>query len=1505
MKRITVLALLSLAAVLHGEARESLDLTGNDWELGNADTLDLSAMPTTTRWRGNVRVPTTEYNVQSIDSSPYPPGYPATAFFEADGKTPKVKQNLSAWLRKKIELPASMLNERSVFLHLGNVAFRSAVWVNGSKASECIQATLPQDIDITRFVHPGENELVIAYTAREGLVDVKNRCYLAPNAGTGAGIHQTARLDFLPTMFIRDVFVKTDLSKDALSFELEIVNGGVVSETVTPRIRIRSQSAPSGVLATFTGDRVTVPLGTAVVTRLRGNWKAPVLWDLNSPVLYDAEALLLQDENCVDVTTQSFGVRTFAVRDRDFLLNGRKITLLRGSTLDPIDDPTLVPPWMGMDRKLNANRLHLGFCNPQHLRIADRQGYLVVPESAWWHVDAYPEETAAVWLPGVKAYFNGWIKTLRNHPSVVIWSLANETFWGQTGDAKMKIAAEIVNTVREADDSRPLQGDGEVSWKGQLDIINIHYPENEAGEISAKFPSAGLNMPNDTWFLRQQGEIATWRARFVWDRPLIVGESFCNGLDQKEEYSSFMGDSVFDGEKWLKQRLTGLGAGNVDDHMDNLFTETIKKYVTEYRAVGVAGINVWTGEQADFMPPQQVRPLDFHPNADAGKLFKRRIVMLNDGDTVLTHLYATLTVNHAIMWSQEITLDLKPGEKQEVELEVEMPETLGPEEGTLLVVLNRYWPYEVSRFSQTVHIIPEFDLSEFKGDIAVMGGIDPEVALLYKLQGLHDEITEKTKLVIVSQDSLDRQAEKQLSAFAEQGGCVLVLPMPLWRPFRQELPERDKDHAATQAWLRAPSHPMLGAMKAEQFSFWKPDNLVSTGTFRKPTTGAFELPLDCGGRFGMAWTPLVEIPVGKGAFILTTFDLEKAALADPGARQLLANLIRYGCTRPNREEAPLNILPHQNPQLKDALAMTRINGEVGVGKRGPVLVDASATIDASVLGELKGALRDGRVVWLHGFSPDTAGKLQGLFDFPLVLAPKPADNPGAIVTAVDALTQGVANFDLFWYRGTLIGRKTPPTPTAEIGRWFLKSPHAKPLTCPAYLSEIKVGEGTVLFDTLRWEHALGAETDKALRIASLLMHNAGASFQAQETARYKRFQVDLKDAANMGFYDPVADDGAGGWTDQGRNDMRFFMINHTGKAGGEDSGMDEPVPAIPETIVLNNVPYRLLDPERNGGKSVVSLGSDTFGTKLPRRANGVKIGAKAEILCFLHAAAWAGIPDGTPIAEVVVHYEDGTSAVIPIRAGMEVGDWHSPKPLGGASVAWTGHNHISKHIGLWSFPWKNPWPEKTMVSLDVCGGLSQAQYVLVALTGSVKRDESEAVIAEWNFEKEEYASSLQSVGRRPERLESGFKTGRDSFFRVPLDTTPFPAAMSSAPYSVSVEFTPTAAPDAPLSGLIQVGTYLKNGFRILLAQDLRVHVAVYSDAGVYTLNSATPVDMNRRNLVEISFDGLKAVLSVNGKIAKIQKGTYPGPCSNPAIVGAADGLNYHFNGVIHDIQIKE
>ena len=147
--------------------------------------------------------------------------------------------------------------------------------------------------------------------------------------------------------------------------------------------------------------------------------------------------------------------------------------------------------------------------------------------------------------------------------------------------------------------------------------------------------------------------------------------------------------------------------------------------------------------------------------------------------------------------------------------------------------------------------------------------------------------------------------------------------------------------------------------------------------------------------------------------------------------------------------------------------------------------------------------------------------------------------------------------------------------------------------------------------------------------------------------------VDISDVVNMGFRDDVAGDGKGGWTDQGPgNDLRAFQE---------------------KTVAAGGSIFRITDPEKNAGKSVIVLGR-TF----PREVT-LPVSGRGRYLQLLHATGWT-VP-GTA-GEITVTFADGSSQKIEVVSFRDVGNWWDPSNYPNGAVIWHGKNRLA-NLGLY------------------------------------------------------------------------------------------------------------------------------------------------------------------------------------------------------------------------------
>jgi hypothetical protein len=159
---------------------------------------------------------------------------------------------------------------------------------------------------------------------------------------------------------------------------------------------------------------------------------------------------------------------------------------------------------------------------------------------------------------------------------------------------------------------------------------------------------------------------------------------------------------------------------------------------------------------------------------------------------------------------------------------------------------------------------------------------------------------------------------------------------------------------------------------------------------------------------------------------------------------------------------------------------------------------------------------------------------------------------------------------------------------------------------------------------------------------------------------------------------------------------------------------------------LDGVVWQIEPDEHNEMPNIITLrGRQSEATD--RDVTAIPVGRKAARLAFLHTAFIA--PDlrsaGTEVtlAEYVVHYADGTQAVIPVQCGHNIDHWSGHHVLlPAARVAWTIPTLLRQNKVAWStlynFEWANPHPDRLITHVDLLrvGDPKQGTVALFALS---------------------------------------------------------------------------------------------------------------------------------------------------------------------------------------------
>ncbi len=406
------------------------------------------------------------------------------------------------WYWCEFAVPA-LPGDQRLLLTFDVVDYAASVWVNGIAVGSHEGGDTGFSLDITDAVKDGPGNLlavrVLNPTAEriDGVVldEVPHGNKAATDYWPGrgynsGGIAGEVLLHVRPVPGIEDVHVTASLQTGEITAHVQIENrgGGTVSRTLTTTVR----EERSGLVAARDSRVVQcVPGHDETTVRLRVQDVRP--WDLDDPFLYTVSVTLLEDGQPADEVAVKTGFRSFCVQAGFFYLNGRRIYLRSTHTGNHYPLGQRVPPRPEFIRQdlvyakaagFNTVRFISGLGRTDQLAFCDEIGLLVYEEAAssWCLADS----------PQMAERFDRSVRDMvlrdRNHPSVVIWGMLNETREG----AVFRQAVEALAIVRGLDESRlVLLGSGR--WDGDLSIGSVANPgeqqwRHEWGLESASLP---------------------------------------------------------------------------------------------------------------------------------------------------------------------------------------------------------------------------------------------------------------------------------------------------------------------------------------------------------------------------------------------------------------------------------------------------------------------------------------------------------------------------------------------------------------------------------------------------------------------------------------------------------------------------------------------------------------------------------------------------------------------------------------------------------------------------------------------------------------------------------------------------------------------------------------------------------------------------------------------------------------------------------------------------------
>ncbi|HEV2293515.1 MAG TPA: glycoside hydrolase family 2 TIM barrel-domain containing protein [Tepidisphaeraceae bacterium] len=379
------------------------------------------------------------------------------------------------WYRRAIEIPPQWTGKR-VFIEFDAAQRNSDVWINGRHLGHRPYGYISFGYDLTPHLKPGQNLLAVR---------VDNSKLPAARWYTGSGIYSHVRLIVTDKVHIPQwgTFVTTpQVSAQRAEAEVatEVVNDSAERAVVV--LSTRLVDANGREIAASVSSRELEP-GARELFRIRGlTLSEPKLWSPDSPYLYRLVQQLTCDDRMVDEVTTMVGFRpTRFDADTGFWLNGTNVKLKGvGMHYDAGPMGVAIPDEI-LERRLKqlkamgCNAVRTGHTPfpPTFYDLCDRLGLMVMNEVFdGWRRKAAHDYGATAFDEWWQRDLTDWVRRDRNHPSVIIWSIGNET--GESDRFGM------TKIIHELDPTRPTTG-GQVLHG--VDVSGFNGPGESPGVL--------------------------------------------------------------------------------------------------------------------------------------------------------------------------------------------------------------------------------------------------------------------------------------------------------------------------------------------------------------------------------------------------------------------------------------------------------------------------------------------------------------------------------------------------------------------------------------------------------------------------------------------------------------------------------------------------------------------------------------------------------------------------------------------------------------------------------------------------------------------------------------------------------------------------------------------------------------------------------------------------------------------------------------------------------------
>ncbi len=411
------------------------------------------------------------------------------------------------WYRREFEIPASDAGRR-IAVEFDGAMRDVLVFVNGCFIGRNDNGYAPFRFDITDFLAVGARNCIVARVD----ASLGDAWFYE-----GAGIYRHVWLTKTDALHLGrwESRVRSEIKGNAAKLALGtvVINEGKDPEFVDVEWEIldpKGKPVPGS-----SGASRSTPLQQGESDKYEGEMviSDPMLWSVETPNLYTAIVTVKSGDKVHDAERVTFGVRTARFdADHGFFLNGQSMKI-QGTCnhQDHAGVGAALPDRLqafriGVLQEMgcNAVRTSHNMPTPEWVEACDRMGMMMMCETR--QMSSSPEGLAQL---------EAMVKRYRNSPSIILWSIGNEEWELQNGEAEegAKIAAAMVNKCHELDPTRvvsaAVNGNNEKGVSLALDIIGFNYNLKSPEDYHKKHPTRPVYGSETASSISTRGEYAT------------------------------------------------------------------------------------------------------------------------------------------------------------------------------------------------------------------------------------------------------------------------------------------------------------------------------------------------------------------------------------------------------------------------------------------------------------------------------------------------------------------------------------------------------------------------------------------------------------------------------------------------------------------------------------------------------------------------------------------------------------------------------------------------------------------------------------------------------------------------------------------------------------------------------------------------------------------------------------------------------------------------------------